>query len=47
VRAISRLSVVPRILDAVVRAAGMRFAAVARVTENRWTACAVRDDRGR
>lgn len=46
VRAISRLSVVPRILDAVVRATGMRFAAVARVTENRWTACAVRDDLG-
>jgi signal transduction histidine kinase len=46
VKAISRLSVVPRILDAVVRATGMRFAAVARVTENRWTACAVRDDLG-
>ncbi|PTR30093.1 hypothetical protein C8J98_107229 [Luteibacter sp. OK325] len=46
VEAISRLSVVPRILDAVVRATGMRFAAVARVTENRWTACAVRDDLG-
>jgi signal transduction histidine kinase len=46
VEAISRLSVVPRILDAVVRATGMRFAAVARVTDNRWTACAVRDDLG-
>jgi signal transduction histidine kinase len=46
VAVISRLSVVPRILDAVVRATGMRFAAVARVTENRWTACAVRDDLG-
>lgn len=46
VKAISRLSVVPRILDAVVRATGMRFAAVARVTEDRWTACAVRDDLG-
>ena len=46
VEAISRLSVVPRILDAVVRATGMRFAAVARVTEDRWTACAVRDDLG-
>jgi signal transduction histidine kinase len=46
VEAISRLSVVPRILDAVVRATGMRFAAVARVTETRWTACAVRDDLG-
>src|SRR6187402_2643748 len=46
IEAISRLPVVPRILDAVVRATGMRFAAVARVTENRWTACAVRDDLG-
>ncbi len=46
VEAILRLPVVPRILDAVVRATGMRFAAVARVTENRWTACAVRDDLG-
>ncbi|HVI55797.1 MAG TPA: GAF domain-containing sensor histidine kinase [Luteibacter sp.] len=46
VAAIARLSVVPRILDAVVRATGMRFAAVARVTENRWTACAVRDELG-
>lgn len=46
VEAISRLSVVPRILDAVVRATGMRFAAVARVTDDRWTACAVRDDLG-
>src|SRR6187402_317184 len=46
VAAIARLPVVPRILDAVVRATGMRFAAVARVTESRWTACAVRDDLG-
>ncbi len=46
VEAIAQLSVVPRILDAVVRATGMRFAAVARVTDNRWTACAVRDDLG-
>ncbi|WP_036140946.1 GAF domain-containing sensor histidine kinase [Luteibacter sp. 9135] len=44
--AVARLSVVPRILDAVVRRTGMRFAAVARVTDNRWTACAVRDDLG-
>jgi len=44
--AVGRLSVVPRILDAVVRRTGMRFAAVARVTDTRWTACAVRDDLG-
>jgi GAF domain-containing protein len=34
---------VPTILDAVCRTTGMRFAAVARVTEDRWIACAVRD----
>lgn len=46
IEAVARLSVVPRILDAVVRRTGMRFAAVARVTDTRWTACAVRDDLG-
>ena len=31
------------LLEAVARATGMRFAAVARVTDDRWTACAVYD----
>lgn len=31
------------LLEAVIRATGMRFAAVARVTDQRWTACAVYD----
>jgi len=31
------------LLESVTRATGMRFAAVARVTERRWTACAVYD----
>lgn len=31
------------LLEAVTRATGMRFAAVARVTDDRWTACAVYD----
>lgn len=44
--AIGRIDAVPCILDAVVELTGMRFAAVARVTETRWTACAVRDDLG-
>jgi signal transduction histidine kinase len=35
---------IPTILDVVCRATGMRFAAVARVTEDRWIACSVRDD---
>ena len=34
----------PRILEVVCRATGMRFAAVARVTDDRWIACAVRDE---
>ncbi|WP_421990810.1 GAF domain-containing sensor histidine kinase [Roseococcus sp.] len=35
---------VPTLLDVVCRTTGMGFAAVARVTEDRWIACAVRDD---
>ncbi|MBY0495592.1 MAG: GAF domain-containing protein [Cyanobacteria bacterium] len=42
--AIQKIDVVPRILDIVCRITGMRFAAVARVTEERWIACAVRDE---
>lgn len=44
VAAIARIDVVPTMLDVVCRATGMGFAAVARVTEDRWIACAVRDD---
>jgi signal transduction histidine kinase len=42
--AISRIDVVPTILEVVCRVTGLRFSAVARVTEDRWTACAVRDE---
>lgn len=41
---IARIAAVPRILDAVMLMTGMRFAAVARVTEAAWIACAVRDE---
>ncbi len=41
--AIANIQAVPKILDVVCRATGMGFAAVARVTEERWVACAVRD----
>lgn len=41
---VALITAVPRILDAVVTMTGMRFAAVARVTETSWTACAVHDD---
>jgi signal transduction histidine kinase len=44
VAAIGRLDVVPKILEVVCRSTGMGFAAVARVTQDRWVACAVRDE---
>jgi signal transduction histidine kinase len=44
IAAISSIKAIPTILDIVCRTTGMRFAAVARVTEDRWIACSVRDD---
>jgi len=44
IETIANLSVVPSILDVVAQTTGMGFAAVARVTDTRWVACAVRDD---
>jgi signal transduction histidine kinase len=44
VAAIARIDAVPKILEVVCRATGMGFAAVARVTEHRWVACAVLDN---
>jgi signal transduction histidine kinase len=46
IAAISRLDVVPKILEVVCRTTGMGFAAVARVTKDRWVACAVQDNIG-
>lgn len=43
---VSRIEAVPTILDVVCRTTGMGFAAVARVTEERWIACSVKDDIG-
>ena len=40
---ISRLGAIPTILEVVALTTGMRFAAVARVTDTQWTACAVYD----
>jgi signal transduction histidine kinase len=42
--AIASIEAVPTILEVVCRTTGMGFAAVARVTEDRWVACAVRDE---
>jgi signal transduction histidine kinase len=44
VAAIGRIGVVPMLLDVVCRMTGMGFAAIARVTDEKWIACAV-DDR--
>jgi signal transduction histidine kinase len=44
IAAVHSIKAIPTILDIVCRTTGMRFAAVARVTENRWIACNVRDD---
>ncbi len=43
VERVSRIEAVPTILDVVCRTTGMRFAAIARVTEERWVACSVLD----
>jgi hypothetical protein len=43
VAAVGRLAAVPTILQVVSRTTGMRFAAVARVTDTTWTACAIYD----
>jgi GAF domain-containing protein len=42
--AIGSISAVPTILDVVCRTTGMGFAAVARVTPERWIACSVKDE---
>jgi hypothetical protein len=42
--AISKIDAVPMILKVACHSTGLRFAAVARVTSDRWMACAVRDE---
>lgn len=46
IAAVAGIEAVTSILDVVCRITGMGFAAVARVDETTWTACAVRDDIG-
>lgn len=43
---VSRIEAVPTILEVLCRTTGMGFAAVARVTEDRWIACGVLDEIG-
>jgi signal transduction histidine kinase len=44
VAAIAKIAVVSKILELTCRITGMGFSAVARVTDTRWIACAVRDE---
>ena len=44
VQLVARISAVSGILDVVCRTTGMGFAAVARVTDQKWIACAVKDN---
>jgi signal transduction histidine kinase len=46
VAAVGAIEAVPSILEVICRTTGMGFAAVARVTEDRWIACQVRDEVG-
>ena len=43
IAAIARIEAVPRLLKVLCESTGMGFAAVARVTDDRWVACAVED----
>ena len=44
IEAVSAIEAVPTILNVICRVTGMGFAAVARVTEERWICCAVNDE---
>lgn len=44
IAAVGQIQAVPTILEVLCKITGMRFAAVARVTDKTWTACAVKDD---
>jgi signal transduction histidine kinase len=46
VAAVESIAAVPTILEVICRMTGMGFAAVARVSEDRWVACSVKDDIG-
>jgi len=44
IASIGKIEALPTILDVLCELTGMRFAAVARVTEGTWTACAIKDN---
>lgn len=41
---VSKIEILPSLLDVICQTTGMGFAAVARVTQTRWVTCSVRDD---
>lgn len=41
---ISKIAMVPTMLEVICKSTGMGFAAIARVTESKWIACSVRDE---
>ena len=41
---ISQMAIVPTLLNVICQTTGMRFAAIARVTEDKWITCSVKDD---
>lgn len=44
IRKVNQIPIVPMMLEVICRTTGLGFAAIARVTENRWVACSVRDE---
>lgn len=46
IEAINSITIVPSLLDVVCRTTGMGFAAIARVTDERWITCQAKDDIG-
>jgi GAF domain-containing protein len=46
VETVKQIAIVPALLEIICRSTGMRFAAIARVTEDRWIACSVKDELG-
>ena len=41
---INSIPIIPQLLDVICRSTGMGFAAIARVTENKWITCSTKDD---
>lgn len=44
VKNIQQIEIIPNLLDVICRTTGMGFAAIARVTEDKWLTCGVKDD---